>query len=176
MISQTVEYALRAIVTLAQHEGQACTAKQIAEITQVPSAYLSKLLQGLVRSGLVRSQRGLHGGFVLNSNPETLTILDIVNVVEPVKRLTECPLGISAHGANLCPLHRRLDKAIAAVEQTFRETTVAELLSTPGSVTPLCEQRKVFSLAGSARCRLTTGHAIRVSRNESRTADTGGGM
>ncbi|MGE0378791.1 MAG: Rrf2 family transcriptional regulator, partial [Planctomycetaceae bacterium] len=128
MISQTVEYALRAIVTIAQHEGRPCTARRIAEITQVPFAYLSKLMQGLVRGGLVHSQRGLHGGFVLLKPPTELTIWDIVVVVEPFQRIERCPLGIQSHGANLCPLHRRLDKAMATVEAIFRETTVAEML------------------------------------------------
>jgi Rrf2 family transcriptional regulator, nitric oxide-sensitive transcriptional repressor len=151
MISQTVEYALRAIVTIAQHDGQPCTAKKLAEITQVPLPYLSKLMQGLVRGGLVSSQRGLHGGFLLKSNPKNLTIMDVVSVVEPIKRIVQCPLNIQSHGANLCPLHRRLDNAMAATEKVFRETTVAEMLSQPGSVTPLCEEKKFISLGpGSA--------------------------
>ena len=146
MISQTVEYALRAIVTIAQHEGQPCTAKKISEITQVPLPYLSKLMQGLVRGGLVNSQRGLHGGFVLTREPDEFTILEVVDVVEPFKRIKECPLGIQSHGSTLCPLHRRLDKALEATETIFRETTLAEMLSQPGSVTPLCEEQKLVPL------------------------------
>lgn len=145
MIPQTLEYALRAIVTIAQHEGKPCTARKISEITQVPAAYLSKLMQGLVRGGLVHSRRGLHGGFVLTTDPRELTIWDIVNVVEPIKRITECPLGIQSHGGTLCPLHRRLDTAMATIETMFRETTVAELLSPTSSVTPLCEERKLIN-------------------------------
>ena len=151
MISQTVEYALRAIATIAQHEGQPCTAKKISEITQVPLPYLSKLMQGLVRGGLVLSQRGLHGGFVLTKKPEDFTILDVVDVVDPLKRIHECPLKIQSHGTNLCPLHRRLDKALEATETIFRETTLAELLSQPGSVTPLCEEQKLVSLKAGSR-------------------------
>lgn len=146
MISQTVEYALRAIVTIAQHEGAPCTAKRIAEITQVPAAYLAKLMQGLVRGGLVTSQRGLHGGFVLTNDPANITVYDIVNVVEPIRRIEECPLGIKSHGAVLCPLHSRLDMAIAATEKMFRETVVAELLAQPGNVTPLCEAQQLVTL------------------------------
>ncbi len=146
MFSQTVEYALRAIVTIAQQDGQPCTARKIAEITQVPSAYLSKLMQGLVRGGVVNSQRGLHGGFILTKTPETLTILDVVNSVEPLKRIERCPLGIQSHGTDLCPLHRRLDNAIEATEKIFCKTTIADILSEPGSVTPLCEEVKVVSL------------------------------
>jgi Rrf2 family transcriptional regulator, nitric oxide-sensitive transcriptional repressor len=139
VISQTVEYALRAILTIAQNDGQPCTSKKIAEITQVPNAYLSKLMQGLVRGGIVNSQRGLHGGFVLTRPPEELTIWDIVDQVEPIKRIRECPLSIKSHGGSLCPLHRRLDRALETIETMFQETTVAQLLSEPGSSTPLCE-------------------------------------
>lgn len=148
MISQTVEYSLRAIVTLAQQDGEACTAQKISSITQVPGPYLSKLMQGLVRAGLVQSQRGLHGGFVLTRSPVELTIWDVVEAVEPIKRIHECPLGIGSHDTNLCPLHRRLDNALAYVEQTFRETSVAELLGAPGSVTPLCENESVIQIKG----------------------------
>ena len=146
MISQTVEYALRAVVTIAQHNGQPCTAQQISKITQVPAPYLSKLMQVLVRSGLTNSQRGLHGGFVLTKRPEDVTIWDVVDAVEPFKRILECPLGIATHNSTLCPLHRRLDQAMAAVEEQFRDTTIADVLAEPGAVTPLCEQKKTFAI------------------------------
>lgn len=147
MISQTVEYALWAIVTIAQHDGVPCTAQQIADITQVPAPYLSKMLQGMARSGLVDSKRGLHGGFVLKKDASELTIWDVVDAVDPFKRIRVCPLGISSHGGSLCPLHRRLDNSMAMVEESFRATTVAELLSTEGSVTPLCEEKKLMKIS-----------------------------
>jgi Rrf2 family transcriptional regulator, nitric oxide-sensitive transcriptional repressor len=147
LISQTVEYALRAIVTIAQHGGGPCTAQNISVTTRVPAPYLSKLMQGLVRAGVVRSQRGLHGGFVLTKPPEELTIWDVVEAVEPLKRILECPLGIGSHGTTLCPLHRRLDSAIALVEQVFRTTTIAEVLAQPGSSNPLCEEQPVMEIS-----------------------------
>ena len=76
-----------------------------------------------------------------------MTIWDVVDVVEPFKRIRECPLGLSTHGTNLCPLHHRLDKAMENAEQAFRETTIAELLSEEGSATPLCETQPVVPLA-----------------------------
>jgi Rrf2 family protein len=157
MISQTVEYALRAIVTIAQHNGQTCTSKQISNITQVPAPYLSKLMQGLVRAGLAKSRRGLHGGFVLTKKPEDLSIWDVVDAVEPFKRIQECPLGLQSHAAGLCPLHRRLDNAMAMVEKSFRETSVSELLAEQGSVTPLCEQQKVHTLGGVGKPKRARG-------------------
>jgi Rrf2 family protein len=138
MISQTAEYALRAVVHLASAPDRPHTNKEIAEATHVPDSYLSKVLQSLARYRIVRSRRGLHGGFTLVKPPSRITIYDVVNAVDPLPRIRECPLGIKSHGKRLCPLHRRLDQAIAAVEQAFKETTVAELLADPGDLTPLC--------------------------------------
>ncbi|NOY43306.1 MAG: Rrf2 family transcriptional regulator [Planctomycetes bacterium] len=146
MISQTLEYALRAVVTIAQHEGHPCTAKQIAEITQVPAPYLSKLMQRLVRAGVVHSQRGLHGGFVLAEEPCELTIWKVVDAVEPFQRIHECPLGIKSHDSTLCPLHRRLDRAMEMVQELFCSTTIADVLAEPGAVTPLCQEKKTFMI------------------------------
>lgn len=150
MLSQSVEYALRAIVTIAQHHGKPCTAQQIAKVTQVPAPYLSKLLQSLVRAGLTSSQRGLHGGFVLTRDPTEMTIWDVVDAVEPFQRIHKCPLNIESHGSTLCPLHRRLDGAMALIEEQFRDSTIAGLLAEPGSVTPLCEDKKLFSIGSDA--------------------------
>jgi Rrf2 family protein len=141
MFSQTVEYALRAVVHLAAEAPEARTTDQIAVATRVPKAYLSKVLQGLSRAGVVHSQRGIGGGMTLTKDPAALTILEVVNAVEPLGRIRECPLGLATHGVRLCPLHRRLDNALASVEAAFRETTLAEILAEPTGSPPLCESR-----------------------------------
>jgi Rrf2 family protein len=139
MISQTAEYALRAIVFLAMNPGFAFTTQQIAQTTKVPSAYLSKVLKSLVRAGLVQSQRGLGGGFVLTKSAEDLNILEILNAVDPIQRIRSCPLGLKAHGTVLCALHKRLDDATAIIEKSFADTTIAELLARPTASIPLYE-------------------------------------
>jgi Rrf2 family transcriptional regulator, nitric oxide-sensitive transcriptional repressor len=139
MFSQTVEYALRAVVYIAQHPDVSSTTEQVAEATKVPSAYLAKILQLLVRAGIVRSQRGVGGGVMLARQPAELTILEVVNAVDPIRRIESCPLGLSAHGVNLCPLHRRMDNALEMVERAFRASTLAEILQEPSSSVPLCE-------------------------------------
>jgi Rrf2 family protein len=131
VISQTAEYALRAIVFMAETHDAAHTNQQIAAVTKVPAGYLSKVLQGLSRAGLVVSRRGLGGGFALARAPEEMTVLEIVEAVDPLPRIHSCPLKIKEHGTKLCALHRRLDEATAQVEKTFRKTTVAELLVRP---------------------------------------------
>lgn len=139
MFSRTVEYALRAVVHLADQAPAPRTTDQIAQATKVPRAYLSKILQALSRTGVVRSQRGIGGGMTLAKSPEELTILEVVNAVDPIERINECPLGLAAHGVRLCPLHKRLDNALAMVEEAFQETTLAEILGEPTDSIPLCD-------------------------------------
>jgi Rrf2 family protein len=139
MFSQTVEYALRAIVHLAAEAPTPRTTGQIAEVTLVPPAYLSKVLQSLARAGVVKSQRGVGGGMMLVKEPKDLTILEVVNAVEPIQRIMTCPLGIRTHGKRLCPLHRRVDNALKSVEEAFGKTTLAEVLADPSKSVPLCE-------------------------------------
>ena len=139
MFSQTVEYALRAVVYLAANPGVPLTTDDIAAKTLVPRAYLAKVLQALRRAGVVTMQRGVGGGVVLAHAPDQLTILAVVDAVDPIKRIRTCPLGLATHGVRLCPLHRRLDNALAQVEDAFRRTTLAEVLADPSEIRPLCE-------------------------------------
>ena len=138
MISQTAEYALRAVACLAVNADEAQTTRQIAVTTRVPIPYLSKVIQSLCRAGILRSQKGLHGGVRLVHSPVTLSVYDVIQAVDPLQRITTCPLGLIAHGAHLCPLHRRLDDALSLVEQSFRESTMADLLREPTTSKPLC--------------------------------------
>lgn len=139
MFSQTVEYALRAAIYLAQQAPTPCTTQQMADATQVPRAYLSKVLQRLTEQGLVRSQRGAGGGVALARDPAEIDILSIVNAVDPIGRIATCPLGIADHRERLCPLHERLDLAIAEVERALQSSNLAELLADPDGRLPLCE-------------------------------------
>ena len=138
MLSKSVEYALRAVAFLAARDAPATT-REIADRTKVPPAYLAKLLQSLTRRGVVESRRGVGGGVTLAKRPAELTILEVVNAVEPVGRITTCPLGLAAHGVRLCPLHKRLDAALAAVEAAFAATTLAEVLGEESESVPLCD-------------------------------------
>ena len=74
---------------------------------------------------------------MLVSSADDLTILEVINAVEPIRRYHECPLGL--HGRNLCPLHRKLDDAAQMIEDAFGNTTVADLNNVPRSRKPLCK-------------------------------------
>jgi Rrf2 family protein len=111
----------------------------------VPAGYLSKVLQALGKAGLVEAQRGLRGGYVLARPLDALTVLDVINSVDPLQRITSCPLRLNAHGGTLCALHHKLDEGIALIESLFQETTIGQLVGEPRTGrNPLCE---VFSEA-----------------------------
>jgi len=150
MLSQTTEYALRLMVQLASQRGRAVTIPQLAQKTRIPEDYLAKVLRQLSRAGLVSSQRGPNGGSVLAHPPDTISVLDVIQAVDPLKRIETCPLGLRTHGANLCPLHRRLDQAIASVEKAFRESSLSEILEDPDGSRPLCENPRARRTAPGA--------------------------
>lgn len=142
MFSQTVEYALRAVICLAQHPQRLLTTQEISQATCVPVSYLSKVLQSLGRAGLISASRGIRGGYALSVNASELSILRVVNVIDPIKRIRRCPLSLDSHGERLCPLHRRLDSVLEQTERIFDGTLISELLrNDDGDVgpVPLCE-------------------------------------
>ena len=155
MFSQTVEYALRAVTYLSENCESACTTEQIAKSTNVPQAYLAKVLQSLLRSGITQSQRGIKGGIRLARHASELTMLDVVQAVDPIKRIEHCPLPaedelnertMRNHSHHqLCPLHQRLDDALGAVEKIFRTTTLANLVESAKAGHPLCHSNSVVN-------------------------------
>ncbi|MBX3421188.1 MAG: Rrf2 family transcriptional regulator [Pirellulaceae bacterium] len=140
MFSQTVEYALRAMVQLAHTGQEGCSTNTLAERTLVPRAYLSKVLQSLRASGLLNSQRGIGGGVYLARPAEAISILEVVNAIEPIRRIHSCPMGALSHADHLCALHTKVDSALAKMEEMFGGTTLADMISGKhcGAI-PLCE-------------------------------------
>lgn len=134
MFSQTTEYPLRAVAPFAGQEVVlASTAARISRATTIPSNYLAKVFRSLSRAGLMHSQRG-PGGRKRTQNPSELTVLQVINAVDPLIRIQSCPLALKDH-QDLCPL----DSAIAMAETAFRTTTIAELVSSPTRKPALCQ-------------------------------------
>lgn len=86
-LSSKHEYALLALLELATHydEGEPLQIRQIAAQQNIPDRYLEQLLATLRRGGLVRSQRGAKGGYVLGREPWQITVLDVVNCLEGIE-------------------------------------------------------------------------------------------
>lgn len=135
MFSQTVEYALRAVVCLATSNTRLLGVTEISDQMDVPAGYLVKVLQQLVRADLVVSKRGKGGGFKLKELPEEISLLDVINAVDPIKRIKSCPLSLPAHCKQLCPLHSKLDASYEEMERTFRTCFVSDMVD--GSFTDL---------------------------------------
>jgi Rrf2 family protein len=127
MISQTAQYALRAVVCLALRPQNPLTTGQLAEMTKVSSEYLSKVMQLLVRADLVTSKPGKMGGFSLKATPESLTVLAVVEAIDTPTH-GETPLEIQGYGNVLRPLHQRLSQINAHIRNECSKISIKDLL------------------------------------------------
>ena len=128
MLSRTAEYALRAVLLLAD-SGEPANVDQIAERLGVPRNYLSKTLHRLAREGVLASTRGQRGGFRLARDPDRLPLLSVVEPFDPIRGERRCLLGRpQCSDANPCPAHAQWKAVSDQVAAFFREKTVGDLL------------------------------------------------
>ncbi|NOG54969.1 MAG: Rrf2 family transcriptional regulator [Planctomycetes bacterium] len=139
MLSTTSEYALRIMIALTEAGGDSMTTEQIGNFTNVPVDYAGKVLQWLGRAQLVRGRRGRGGGFKLSCDPNATSLLDIVNVIDPLQRITSCPLERDQHKDKLCALHRRIDEVIAQLEDSLRSMTLTSVVEEGDGEPSLCQ-------------------------------------
>lgn len=172
LISRTAEYALRAIIWLIQEPARSQTTRQIAAGTKAPPDYVSKVLQALARANVVRSRRGLGGGFYLACDPAQVSVLDVINAVDPLERIHTCPLGLKAHATQLCPLHCGLNEAVAHFETTFGHAKLSDLLNGDSPSVPLGIKLPVRRRLAAPR-RAARPNARRSPAAPRRTASAG---
>lgn len=113
---------------LASRPNFVSTIPEMAEATQVPAQYLRKVLNRLRDAEIIGTQRGKGGGVRLKADPQELTILSVLNAVDPIKRIERCPLGLPEH-FKLCPLHSEINTAIMQVESVLSNKNLADLLT-----------------------------------------------
>ena len=158
MLSTTAEYALRIIIALTERANGPLTSESIAQATDVPPDYAVKVLQMLGRAKLVKAQRGRGGGFQLACDPRTTTLLDVVGVIDPVRRVEACPLSRGEHEGKLCSLHQRIDDIAAMLESSLASMTVQSVVDeSVGSA--LCHSDKASDPAERRRGKKSTGAA-----------------
>ena len=139
MLSQTTEYALRATICLAYSNDRLVSTSELAQVTKVPMNYLAKVLQLLARSDIVSGRRGVGGGYKLTREAVNISMLDVINAIDPIERIGSCPLGLENHSGTLCPLHRKLDEAVAMLIAQFSGISMADMLGELGDSRPLCD-------------------------------------
>ena len=131
VISNSSKYALKAVLYLAVHsaEEKKILAKNLSDATNVPRAYLSKLLQELVRHNLISSTRGPRGGFYLTNENRKVFLINIIKVIDGDTRLTSCVLSLNKCDANNpCPMHHLMGNAKIDFVKNLEETTVQDLV------------------------------------------------
>lgn len=128
-ITRDGEYAVRAIVYLAsQPEGKISLISEISEAQEVPKSYLSKIMQHLVRSGLVKSRRGAKGGFVLARPADQITLRQTIEALEGPIHLNVCLIKKGeCHRDDLCPVHPVWKEAQRVLIEVLDSKTMADL-------------------------------------------------
>jgi len=129
LLSRSGEYALRALIYIAEHGADApVRTSAIAEALDMPRNYLSKLLHQLVGGGVLVSERGPRGGFRLAAAPQTLTLADALSPIEMDRIERRCLLGRSeCDDANACPVHERWQELANDINTFLLRTTLADL-------------------------------------------------
>ncbi|MHA7814484.1 MAG: RrF2 family transcriptional regulator [Phycisphaerales bacterium] len=139
MLSQTTEYALRAMSCLAYMPDGLVSTAQLAEVTHVPMNYLAKVLQSLAKADLITGRRGVGGGYRLARPASEISMLDVINAIDPIERIRECPLKLENHSGRLCPLHTRLDDAARLMIDRFEGISLLDVLAEDPTTRPLCD-------------------------------------
>ena len=130
MLSQTAEYALRAVLAIAgEREGEAVGAGRLAASLGIPQNYLSKTLHQLARAGVLESTRGKLGGFRLARPAEKIPLLDVVGPFDDVSGRRTCLMGRPVCSYyNACAAHERWKAVADRTAEFFRDTTVGDLV------------------------------------------------
>jgi Rrf2 family protein len=108
MLSKSTEYAMRALVfvQLCNWERKRPGVGEIAKEIEAPEAYTAKILQTLTKNKLLNSMKGRGGGFFFNENQSSLTLYDVIHVVEGDASFHKCGFGLKqCNDDNPCPFH-----------------------------------------------------------------------
>jgi Rrf2 family protein len=132
MLTATTELAIRALILLGlSGEGKPIPPRRLAETLDCSPTYLSKTLGHLVRSGMLRSVRGAHGGVVIARDPSRISLLEIVEDCQGAIMGDFCH-GIRADEVAMsCRFHRVMAELHGHVVRTLSACTLAELLACP---------------------------------------------
>ena len=129
VLSQTAEYALRATAWLeSAPAGEPTRAKDLSAATGIPTHYLSKVMRRLVLAGLLNSQKGQGGGFLLSRPPREIRFLDILTAVDAFPGAGHCAFGWGeCDEIHPCPLHGSWSRLNEQLQSWAEGTTLADI-------------------------------------------------
>jgi Rrf2 family protein len=128
-LTRTADYAIRVMIHLAGLPAGGRTSREtLAQWTQVPGEFLSKVLQSLARARLIQSHRGTRGGFELARSGSEITMLDVVEAIEGPIQLNLCLAQDDQCGRRWwCAAHLVWKDAQAAMVEVLRRSTIDQL-------------------------------------------------
>jgi Rrf2 family protein len=130
VLSITAQYALRAVVYLAGcGDGSPVNAADLAEAAEVPPNYMGKILNQLVRAGILRSVRGKKGGFELAVPAEKISLYKVASHFDDLGLEDKCLFGrLECSDQSPCPAHERWGIVAAQILEFFNSTTIADVI------------------------------------------------
>lgn len=143
MLSRASKYAILSTLFLAEHssEERKISVKEIAESIDVPSPFLAKLFQQLVRGKIISSTKGPHGGFYLSEKNKMKNVLDIIENIDGLNKINSCFMGLNeCDSVNPCPVHFIVEPFKNSILGKFRDKTIMEFaqeISDKGSLLTL---------------------------------------
>jgi Rrf2 family transcriptional regulator, iron-sulfur cluster assembly transcription factor len=131
LFSRSAEYAIRAMTFLASQEaGKLTGAREIAKAENIPMPFLWKILHTLTKRRLVRSFKGIHGGYELAAAAERISLGAVVDATDGNEFRNSCVVGLpQCDNRNPCPLHEQWKGVRARVASMMDETSLADLAS-----------------------------------------------
>ena len=129
-IPRKIEYALRAMIHLADHPAGVSRGIEIARAEHIPKYYLEKVIRDLMRGGLVRARRGPGGGYQLGRPADTISFRDIIEVVEGPISLNLCVEGGTVCSLQpACRMFRVWEEGQRVLLDVFSHTSLSEVAS-----------------------------------------------
>ena len=132
-LTNAAEYAIRSMLYIASlPDDRTVLRSEVAEAQNIPPSFMAKILRGLVRAGLLRSSRGVHGGFALSRPASEINLLEIVEAMEGPVALTACvpdPSGCE-HSSN-CPASAVWMTVQEKIGEILRNATLELMVSAP---------------------------------------------
>ena len=134
-LSEAASIALHAMTLLASEADRHVTVKGLASRLPVSEAHLAKVMQRLVKAGLVASLRGPGGGFTLRADPAATTLLQIYEAIEGKLDVAECLFPVRPEACSVCILDDALAEANRIVHARLARTRLAQLTTSflPGA-------------------------------------------
>lgn len=129
MFSKTCEYAVRAVIYIAQtsKDDGKVSIKEIARGIDAPEHFIGKILQDLGKKGLIQSLKGPTGGFYLDATSRKYSLADVVKAVDGDKIFYGCGLGLSqCSEVEPCPLHHEFKKIRNDIHRILKKAKLGE--------------------------------------------------